>query len=226
MMTFLRKHMKVIFLITIVGFLAGAFIGFGGYFFGDAAHADAAATVNGTKIPYQRYATLLNRVTENMRRSKEDVDADRMKSLRQEVLQDLIQEEVFWKEAQKYGISVSDQELAADIQSYPAFQREGRFDPQLYRQALYQVMRTTLQEFEESRRRQIAIFKLRQLIAGSVQVSEPEAQIEYQRTHNGTLKGYDKDRDKFIQGLRQQKVMMVFNDWFQQLNRTLRYKSF
>jgi len=226
MMSFLRKHMKVIFLITIVGFLSGAFIGFGSYFFGGAANADTAAEVNGEKIPYRRYNAMLNRVIDNMRRNKEEVNESTMNRLKQEVLQDMIQEEVFWKEARKYGISVSDQELAADIQNYPAFQRGGRFDPQAYAQILYQMLHTTAQEFELSRRRQIAIAKLRQLIASSIQVSEPEAKLEYLRAHGGKMTDYDKDHDKFVQNLRQEKVMLVFNEWFKQLNQTVKIRVF
>jgi peptidyl-prolyl cis-trans isomerase D len=226
MMSFLRKHMKVIFLITIVGFLSGAFIGFGSYFFGGAANADTAAEVNGEKIPYRRYNAMLNRVIDNMRRNKEEINESTMNRLKQEVLQDMIQEEVFWKEARKYGISVSDKELAADIQNYPAFQREGRFDPQAYAQILYQMLHTTAQEFEVSRRRQIAIAKLRQLIASSIQVSEPEAKLEYLRAHAGKMTNYDKDHDKFVQNLRQEKVMMVFNEWFKQLNQTVKIRVF
>lgn len=226
MMSFLRKHMQLIFMITIIGFLAGAFIGFGGYFFSDVANADAAAEVNGKKIPYRRYQSLYNRVLDNMQRNKTELNADTVARLKQEVIQDLIQEEVFWEEAKKYGVTVSDQELAADIQNYPAFQRDGRFDRQTYFQILSQVLHTSAPEFEDSRRRQIAIAKLRNLIAGSVQVSEPELKLEYMQSHGGTLAGFDKEREKFSQTLRQQKVMLVFNEWFKQLNQTIKVKVF
>jgi peptidyl-prolyl cis-trans isomerase D len=226
MMSFLRKHMRLIFLITIVGFLGGAFIGFGGYFFGSAANADIVADVNGTKIPYRRYQALYNRVLDNLQRNKTEINDSTIARTKQEVLQDLIQEEVFWKEAKKYGISVSDQELAGSIQNYPAFQKDGRFDRQAYFQILYQVLHTTPPEFEESQRRQIAISKLRNLIASNVQVSEPEIRMEYMRTHGGKLTDFDKERDKFTQNLRQQKVMLVFNEWFKQLNQTMKVKVF
>lgn len=226
MMDFFRKHMRVIFLITIAGFLAGAFVGFGGYFFGSRGPADAVAVVNGVKIPYRHYSTLLNRAVDNLNRSKTETTADTVNRLKQEVLQDIIQEEVFWQEAKKYGITVSDAELASELQHYPAFQRDGKFDRNAYFQVLYQVMHTTPREFEESRRRQIAINKLRQMIATSVKISEPELHIEYARTHGGKMDDFPKDREKFLESYRQDKVMLVFNEWFKQLNQTLKIKVY
>jgi peptidyl-prolyl cis-trans isomerase D len=226
MMDFLRKHMRIIFLITIIGFLAGAFIGFGGYFFGEGASADTAAEVNGEKISYRRYSSVFNRMLENARQNKMELTEDMMTGLRQQVLQDLIQEEVFWKESKKYGITVSDAEVAADIQHFPAFQRDGRFDQRAYFQVLYQVLRTTPKEFEEDRRRQIAIFKLRRLIASSIRISEPELRLEYARTHGGKLDDFAANRQKFLEGLQQEKVSMVFNEWFKQINQTLKVKVY
>lgn len=221
MMDFLRKHMRIIFSITIAGFLAGAFVGFGGYFFGKKSFGDAVAEVNGRNIPYRQYAALYNRAVDAMRKSKEDVSDEMLAKKKQEVVQDLIQEEVFWQESKKYGINVTDMEVAADIQHYPAFQKDGRFDQRAYFQVVFQVIRTTPAEFEESRRRQLAIFKLRQLIASSVKITEPELKAEYMRTHKGNLAGYEKDREKFLEGVRQEKVMLVFNEWFKQLNQEL-----
>jgi len=56
---------------------------------------------------------------------KTTITPELMAQKRQEVLQDLIQEEVFWQEAKKYGISVSDGEVAADVSRYPAFVKDG-----------------------------------------------------------------------------------------------------
>lgn len=221
MMDFLRKHTKKIFLITIVGLLAGAFAGFGGYFFGRKSAGDAVAEVNGKKIPYRQYTALYNRAIENIRKSNEDISDEMLLKKKQEVVQDLIQEEVFWQEAKKYGITITDMEVAADIQHYPAFQKDGKFDQRAYFQVVFQVLHTTPAEFEESRRRQLAIFKLRQLIASSVKITEPELKAEYARTHKGNFTSYEKDKEKFLESLRQEKVMMVFNEWFKQLNQDL-----
>lgn len=225
MMDFLRKNTRIIFIITITGFLAGAFIGFGGYFFGQKTTADAALEVNGKKISYTKYANLLNRTLNNIRmQSKQEITEDIVNRTKQEVIQDLIQEEVFWEESKKYGITVSNGEIAADIQRYPAFQKQGRFDRQLYFQMLYQALNTTPKEFEESRRKQIAIMKLRYLIASSVNISENELKMEYDRIQKAKPANFEKDKDKFLTNLRQEKVMMVFNEWFKILNQSMKIK--
>jgi peptidyl-prolyl cis-trans isomerase D len=224
MMDFLRKHRNIIFLITIGGFLSGAFVGFGSYFFGRKTFGDAVAEVNKAKIPYTEYYALYNRTIENMRKKNQDITDDVMKTKKQEVLQDLIQEEVFSQEAEKYGVTVSDGELAADIHSYPAFQKDGKFDMYVYYNILSQVLHTTPQKFEESRRRQIAIMKLRYIIAQSIKISEPELRLEYMRANKGDMSKFEAQRQEFTKTLRQEKVSMAFNEWFRQLNQTTKVK--
>lgn len=225
MMEFLRKHRVIIFTITIVGFLGGAFIGFGSYFFGGKTSSDNVIVVNGTGIPYRAFQKTLNRVLETMRQQNQEVTEEVREKKKQEVIQDMIQEEVFRQQAAAYGITVSDEELAADIQQrYPAFQRDGRFDRMAYFQALGQLLKMTPKEFEESRRKQITNAKLRQFIMSSVKISEPELQMEYARTHGGNVAAYAKDREKFLEKVRQEKTMLVFNEWFKSLNQAMKIK--
>ncbi|MBN1822934.1 MAG: SurA N-terminal domain-containing protein [Endomicrobiales bacterium] len=226
MMDFLRKHMRTIFLITIVGFLAGAFIGFGGYFFGTKTPQDAVIEVNGSKVPYKRFLTMLNQTIDQMHKSKEQITDAMLKQKKQEIIQDLLQEEVFSQEAKKYGITVSDGELAADLQRYPAFQVDGRFDQRAYFEVIYRIMRTTPKEFEESRRKQIAIAKLRHLIASNVKITEPELQLEWASKNRGNMDNYPKERGKFLEQVRQEKTMMVFSEWFKLLNQQLKVKIY
>lgn len=225
MMDFLRNHRITIFTITIIGFLGGAFIGFGSYFFGGKTSSDNVIVVNGTGIPYRTFQKTLNRVIETMHQQNQEVTEAVREQKKQEVIQDLIQEEVFRQQAKAYGITVSDDELAADIQQrYPAFQRDGRFDRMAYFQALGQILKMSPKEFEDSRRKQITNAKLRQLIMTSVKISEPELQMEYARAHRGNMAAYAKDRDKFLEQVRQEKTMLVFNEWFKSLNQTMKIK--
>jgi peptidyl-prolyl cis-trans isomerase D len=148
------------------------------------------------------------------------------KQKKHEVMQDIIQEEVFWQEAKKYGITVTDSEISMEIQHYPAFQKDGKFDQRAYFQVLNQVLHSTPQEFEESRRRQIAYLKLRDLVASSVILSEPELRYAYMKANKNNMKNFDKDRETFVNKTRQEKVMMVFNEWFKQLNQGLKVKIY
>ncbi|MBN1621576.1 MAG: SurA N-terminal domain-containing protein [Endomicrobiales bacterium] len=224
MMEFLRKHRQTIFIITISGFFAGVFVGFGGYFLGRKSINDAVAEVNNIKIPYKQYVQIFNRSLNDMRKEEDEITEDLLNKKKQEVLQDLIQEEVFWQEAKKYGITISDGELAADIHHYPAFQQDGRFDQRAYYHILRNILHTTPKQFEESRRRQIAIFKLRHLIASSVGISEAELRFEYARANKGDMSKFNEERASFMENLKQQKVSMVFAEWFKKLNQTVKIK--
>ncbi len=223
-MDFVRKHRETIFIITIIGFLAGIFVGFGSYFFIGKTPADNVLEVNGIGIPYKHFTNLLSQVRRSMTENNESQAEDTIKQKKQEVLQHLVQEELFWQEARKYGIIVSDLELASDLQSYPAFQQNGRFSHALYYRILNEVLHETPREFEESRRKMIAAFKLRALIASSVRITEPELQVEYEIQNKGNMQDFEKKRDKFQQQHRKEMIGIVFTDWERYLNHNLKVK--
>ncbi|GAG96371.1 unnamed protein product [marine sediment metagenome] len=226
MMNFFRKHMRTIFLITIVGFGVGIFAGFGGYLFGDRTLGNAVAEVNGVKIPKKRYDNLFNQVMESLRDEETDITDELIKQKRQEVIQDLIQEEVFYQEGKKYGITVSDEELAANIHHFKGFQKDGRFNQQLYFQILAWRLRMTPREFEESQRRSIIRDKLREFIAYSVKITDKELSLEYVQRHNGNMKDFQENKDKFYEELRKEKIIAVFNEWYKSINNTIRIRVF
>jgi peptidyl-prolyl cis-trans isomerase D len=226
MMDWFRKNMRTIFLITVAGFLGGIFIGFGGYFFGGRGLTNAIAEVNGKKISYRKYAQLFNRIMDNLRDKGTEITDEVIQQVRREVLQDLIQEEVFTEEAKKHGIVVTDNEVAMDIRSFPAFQKDGKFDQRTYFQIVVLQLKMTPQEFEESRRNQIAIAKLRNLITSGIKISDIELQFEYARRHNGNMSGFEKEKDKFYQELLQEKMTAFMQDWYRSINSSLKVRVF
>lgn len=225
MMNFFRRHSRTILLITVIGFIAGTFVGFGGYYFTRGWRADTVALVNGKKILYSTYLNYLQRLINNLREQNQEVTDELIKQKKQEILSDLIQEEIFYQEAKKYGITVTDEELAADIQRFPAFQRDNRFDQGTYFQVLRYALQMTPQEFEESRRRTIMIAKLRYLIGSSIKVSAKELELAYLE-EKSDLKDFFRDYETFRQNYLAQKTVYVFNEWFQQLGRRVKVKTY
>ena len=135
MMNFFRKHKVAIILVILIGFFGGTFIaGFGVSTFGNGASSfDTVAVVNGKKIPYIYYYSLYNNALSTLRNSGKEVNEDVMKLTQAQILRTLIQDELIWQQTKKYGITVSDNELAQDIQSYPYFLNENRqFDSRNY----------------------------------------------------------------------------------------------
>lgn len=216
---FFRKNRQNIFVITVVGFIAGIFLGFGGYLRYSTV-IDTAAVVNGVKIPIQRYNRMVNQAIDNYRNQGNEITDEVIKSIKQQVLRDLIQEEVFWQEAKKYGIVVTDQELYYDIMRIPAFQKDGRFDRETYYRTVILRLKMTPKEFEESRRKRIAMFKLREFILSGVKLSE----IEIQQATKG-LKT-EEEKQKVISSLLQEKQSAVLEEWYKKVNADLKIKVY
>ncbi|MBO7610710.1 MAG: SurA N-terminal domain-containing protein [Elusimicrobia bacterium] len=201
MMNFFRKHKVAIILIILVGFFGGTFIaGFGVSTFGNSASSfDTAAVINGKKIPYKYYYSLYNNTFNLLRSSGQNVSDELMRLTKSQILRNLIQDELIWQQTKKYGITVSDNELANDIQSYPYFLNEDeKFDSRRYYQFLNNL-RMSPKDYETLRRKQIASNKLQMLIASAARVSSSE--VEMKKASN-------------IAELTQIKANEVLNDWF------------
>ena len=141
-----------------------------------------AALVNGQEISErqldQQLQTARIQLRERLGAAYDPAQFDD-KRLRQEVLDDLIQEAVLLDVSRRMGLRVSDQELRAQILNEPAFQENGRFNKAAYEQAVqYQGLSTAM--FEEQMRQRIVGAQLRMAVAGSELVTKAERD-QYQR---------------------------------------------
>jgi len=220
MFKFMRKHTRKIIIITISGFFAGVFVGFGGYLLSSNPSNETVLTINGKRIPYKMFSSIYSRSLEALRKEGKVLDPQTEAQKKQEALQNLIQDEVFWQQSKKLKLVISDSEVAAQIQSYPAFQRNGTFDQQMYFQSLFGVLKMNPEQFEDSIRKQISQFKLRNLIISTVVISEPELKFEYALANNGSMVNFEKDKKDFYEKLRQEKAQMVFSEWYKLLNQS------
>jgi peptidyl-prolyl cis-trans isomerase D len=105
-----------------------------------------------------------NAVDQALRQTKDRPQGKAMEQLRQSVLNSLIQEEVLVQAAANAGMRVSDAELAQVIRSVPAFQRDGKFDRDLYVRLL-RANGLTVEGFEARQKREMLS---RQLSSGVV----------------------------------------------------------
>lgn len=218
---YFKKHKQNILVITTVGFIAGIFLGFGGYI-RYSGTIDTAAVVNGKKIPLSRYNRLVSQSIENYREQNGTISDDIIKIIKQQVLRDLIQEEVFWQEAKKYGIRVTDQELYYHIMSIPAFQREGRFDRETYYRTIFLRLKMTPKEFEESQRKRIAMFKVREFIISGVKLSQKEIDDYFKLKNPKT----EEEKEKLYRELLQEKQTAVLEEWYKNVNNNLKLKVY
>ncbi|MBQ3834147.1 MAG: SurA N-terminal domain-containing protein [Elusimicrobia bacterium] len=206
MMNFLRKHKVKIFLITILGFLAGTFVGFGSYMFGKKMDINTIAVVGKAKIPYKLYFSLYNSSIDMLRQSGLELTEYLKTQTQKDIVRGLVQDEIIWQQTKKYGITVSDTELASDIQKYPLFLNDkGQFDVRYYYKFLNNL-RLSPKEYETFRRKQIAANKLKVLIASSASVSDSE--LEEMKKEMPDL-----NKEYAIQ----LKANEVLNDWFEDI---------
>jgi len=82
-------------------------------------------------------------------------------------------------EARKQRIRVTDQELIERLRDFPLFQKEGKFDPQVYEWVLKYYFRTTPIRFEEQMRESIRISKLVEKIYAQVNLTEAQLKEEF-----------------------------------------------
>lgn len=86
---------------------------------------------------------------------------------------------VLLKHAEIKGIKVGDEELASLIRSFPAFQKDGKFDSEIYRKVLLYVLGAGPAYFEDGMRREILVSKLRHSVTDCVKVTDRELRQYY-----------------------------------------------
>jgi len=165
---------KVLFIILMIAF---AFWGVGT---GLAMRVHPIATVNGNRI----LATELDRETEQMKRTLTQIYGANAQqvlnniNLRQEALNQIVEQRLIAEEARHLGIRVSDQSLADKIAAEPNFQQNGAFDPDRYEEIL-RDNDLLPSDYENSLRGSMMQDALRQMVDQGVQVSDAEARHAY-----------------------------------------------
>ena len=102
-----------------------------------------------------------------------DLDAAQVRQIIDaQTLQGLIQRLVLSQEAEALGLRVSDEELTQTLVRDPAYQRNGRFDPQIFEAAWRRAGFESDRVYTTEIRRDMLIHKLRRLISSPVRISD------------------------------------------------------
>lgn len=205
MMSFLRKNVKTFLWCIVISFVIGVFL----WNFSTRRLIDCVVRVNGIKISYSSFLESVNRRIRNWydeNPEKELTDAQ-TKELKSEVLSSLIQEELLHQEAKKYGIYVSQSEIINTIRSLPQFQKDGKFQPQLYFYILRNYFRTEPATYEAQVKNAIINQKLRSLILSSVKVTDQEVKEEYEK------RKIKEEEEEFKKNFLQEKKILFYRQW-------------
>lgn len=170
----------IVFLISIPFALWGIHEYFGG---GDPL---IAAEVNGTEIPVRTFTSTY----QDQRRYLQSLMGGRLppgydeSTLKQTVIKGLVRNELLRQEIDNAHYHVSDRVLFDQIQSFPAFQVDGKFDPQHY-ERLLQSQRRSAAEFEQDLRQDIRQSQFEDGVRNTGFLP-PRYQQDFQRLKNQT----------------------------------------
>src|SRR5947207_13950022 len=104
----------------------------------------------------------------------------------QQILQQMVDERAALAEADRLGISVSDEEVRQRIFTMPAFQDNGAVNGDVLYQQLLRMQRPpmTPSEFEDNVRRGLAVEKLRASVTDWLSVPDNDLEREYRRRND------------------------------------------
>jgi parvulin-like peptidyl-prolyl isomerase len=152
---------------------------------GDLARRGVVATVAGIEISAEDYQQALRQRIEMYRQlfgAQFDEKLLESLNLKQMVLEDLIRRVLVLQEAERLGIDVPPEELAAEISRIPAFAGRDGFSRQRYLDTL-RANRLTAERFEADLRRDLTVRKLEMLIRDAAKVSEAEAHEAFRQVY-------------------------------------------
>lgn len=172
MLQLMRKHAGNWMIKILLGAIALAFaLSWGVYNYGDGP-ARVAVKVNGETISEVRasevYAGLVEQGKQRFGAQFDQVAP--LLNLRQQALDQLVDQVLLTQAANQLAVQVSNQEVAARVAATPMFQKDGRFDQRLYRLIL-ERNRLAPADYEAGLRQELRMEKLSALVAGAGQVT-------------------------------------------------------
>jgi len=175
MLQLMRKHARNWLMKVILGIIIVVFV----FYFGSTRgrqETETIAMLDGSRIVYADFRTEYQNLLDfYQQRYGEYLTDDLIKqiNIKQQAFDSIVSQAIMLSEANELKLDISDNELQAAILSYPAFQKNGVFDPTLYQRTL-QYQRMTPETFEATQRKAMKLAKIEHLIRESIKVSERE----------------------------------------------------
>lgn len=215
-MAFFKKKMKIILLFIVIVFVGSIFIWYGVSYFTAPPATNFIAKINNRPISYNEFYDALYRRIDYIRDSSTSTVIIDEFTEKRFLLESMIEDELWWQAAKRRKVKVTKEELQQQIQRYPAFQRNGVFNKNLYFDVLRYGIHMTPKQFEESVRRQIRVGKLKWFLTKDVSVTPQEVHDIYQKLY-GSMEKFEEEEERFKQGLLRQKQQQVLDSYLAQL---------
>jgi peptidyl-prolyl cis-trans isomerase D len=175
MLKVLRKHSRSWFIALAIGAIVVVFI-FWGVGSMDSSRSQEVAEVNGTPISVSAYIQQFNElVKQYQERTQGELTPETIKMLhlKEMALSRLVDKTLLLQAGERLGLTVSDAELREVIQSYPFFQRDGKFDGKRYEWLLARNHLSPA-EFEAQERQRLLLKKVVDEVGSFAKVSDLE----------------------------------------------------
>ncbi|MEW6161767.1 MAG: SurA N-terminal domain-containing protein [Nitrospirota bacterium] len=178
MLKMMRKHAKYFYVLFFIVILSFIFWGIGTV--DKTGGRGIVAEVGRYKITAEEYWRTYENVSRFYReiyRDKFDEEMEKKMNLKEKVLDSMIDEKVLLIAAKNAGIGISDEELHEAITHEPAFMKNGVFDKDIYLNRL-RLNRITVEAYENSKRLELTLNKMRRLIELSVDVPDINSDLK------------------------------------------------
>lgn len=176
----MRDHFKALSItlwLVIAAFIGTTFLVWGMRATSDGGRRGMVATVGGEGISFEEYSRAYRQLYQQYQRllgeAFDEKRAEELK-LKEQALDGLIVRRLILQEAKRMGLSISAEELRAEIKAIPTFVEGGRFSRERYLRVL-EANRLTPERFEEDFKKDLLVRKVEELIKGSAKVSPLEA---------------------------------------------------
>ena len=155
----------------------------------DAASSDTIAKVEGREITAGEFRRTYQLQVQAYRQAYGNNVSDqllRQLGIENQILQQMVDERAALAEADRLGISVSDEEVRQRIVTMPAFLENGAFIGELRYAQLLRLQRPpmTPAEFEDSMRRSLTAEKLRSALTDWMTIDDKDVEQEYRRRND------------------------------------------
>ncbi|MEE4304358.1 MAG: SurA N-terminal domain-containing protein [Wenzhouxiangella sp.] len=217
MLQAIRDRVTGIVAIFVLGLLAVPFLFFGVDSYMRGVPQDAVATVGDAEISASEFQTSFAQYRQRLRQQMGDryneVETNQP-TVRREHLETMIDETLLRQYAESLGLRVSDRAIAELIRGIEAFQIEGEFNPDVYRQALRSAGESPA-SFERNLREDFQTRLVPQALSESAIVTEAEVDrlIALQR-QSRRVSLIDVDAEPFVESVEvsQEEIQQYYDD--------------
>lgn len=162
------KH--VVMFVTVFAFVATSIVAVLVYKL--SGEINGVAEVNGREIPFYEFNYSYQMAARNL--ELQNIDPATMKrEIIKQVVENLIETELLYQEAEKEGIAATAEQVKKEILNIPAFQVDGKFDRDIYIQTI-NSLGLSPEAFEEILRKDLSANHIRAIILSSVYLSDDE----------------------------------------------------